>query len=154
MSVIAALLLAASPCAAAPGAPVASAYVASAQAGSGHGAQDARRAPAHSSAHPCAPRFGSERYVQHRSGFHQAHDAARVVSQSTHAVSHHGPQSAGARAGDPVRLGPAFFQTGDAGGVGRDPAVYAVSRRLIVIGPGHTPPSAAREAARRGLARE
>ncbi|MEQ8433795.1 MAG: hypothetical protein RIA71_06105 [Oceanicaulis sp.] len=53
-----------------------------------------------------------------------------------------------------MRLGPAFFQAGEAGGVGRDPAVYTISRRLIVIGPGHPPPSAAREAARRGLGRE
>lgn len=104
------------------------------RAESGHGGRGARRSPSRSSAHLCESRFDTERHVQHRPESHRGHDTAR--------------------AGDPVRLGPVFFQTGDAGGVGRDPAVYTVNRRLIVIGPAHPPRSAAREAARRGLGRK
>lgn len=142
----------------------------STQAGSGHGAQGARRAPASSSAHPCPSRFNTrlhdEQGVRRRTGSDRNHDTARVVghgAHSPHSVQRsyggyvgagHDARHATTSAGDPVRLGPAFFQTGEAGGVGRDPAVYTISRRLIVIGPGHPPPSAAREAARRGLGRE
>ena len=128
------------------------------QAGAGHGARGARRSPSHSSAQPCASRFDSERHVQHRTESHRANDTARLVSHSTQGGdrydARHGVRHAVTGAGYPVRLDPAFFQTGDAGGVGRDPAIYTVSRRLIVIGPGHPPRSAAREAARRGLGRE
>lgn len=145
MSVIAALLLAASPCAAAPGEPMASAHASgmhavSMQTGSGQGAQGARRSHFHSSDQPCDSRFESR-------SRHESRVRRRAEPQGAR-------HDAAARAGDPVRLGPAFFQTGDAGGVGRDPAVYTVSRRLIVIGPGHPPPSAGREAARRGLGRK
>jgi len=109
------------------------------QAGSGRGAQSARQPRSPSSAHPCASRFDSRTHYQahtlRHTEPHRAHDAAT-------------------RAGDSVRLGPAFFQTGEAGGVGRDPAVYVVSRRFIVTGTDHSPRSAGREAARRGLGRE
>lgn len=57
------------------------------------------------------------------------------------------------RADDAVRLNPAFFHDAGAGGVGREPVIYPVSRGFIVIAPRQAPPSAAREAARRGLGR-
>jgi hypothetical protein len=144
MSVIAALLLAASPCAAAPGDAAVPAHVSYTQAGSGHGAQGARHSRMPSSARPCASRFDSRTH-------YEARERHRTVQHST---VQHRTHDAAARSGDPVRLGPAFFQTGDSGGVGRDPAVYTVSRRLILIGPGHPPLSAGREAARRGLGHE
>jgi len=58
------------------------------------------------------------------------------------------------RAGAPVRLNPALFAHGDAGGVGRAPLTLTYPRqRLVIVARSHAPRSAGAEAARRGLAR-
>lgn len=55
---------------------------------------------------------------------------------------------------EPVRLEADFFVAQDAGGVGREPLVYATHRRIVVVTPDRAPRSAGREAARRGLGRD